>query len=185
MSNLLRWLKNIVNNNQQQSYPQNKIKEFSKFNKRSILEHIKIFFNKSIPDMLYPGNFFWNLKEEIRFQITGWDRDLIWCPSQLTKIIHYNNNWDIILYARWRWNDPWTGKIIFKKKFNENFDYLFDINPEVNYTKSLWSKEILEKYNFNVDSPIRDIELALEQEYKYFVIDKKEKLYFNIITKNG
>lgn len=174
MPNLLRWLKYIIQKNQ--SNNQSK-KSFSEINKRSLLEHIKIFFSLKTPDILYTGNYFYNLKEAIRYDITGWKRDLLWCPSQLTKTIYYNQNWDIELYARWRWSDPWTGEFILKKKSNANFAHLLDIQ-EPEYEKSIWSTEVLSKYDFSDNTPIHIIESALEKEFKKYFIDKKDKIYF-------
>ena len=179
MPNLLRWLKYIIQKKQSNN-PLNK--SFIEINKRSFLEHIKIFFNLKIPDMLYPGNYFYNLKEAIRYNITGWKRDLLWCPSQLTKTFYYNKNWDIELYARWRWSDPWTGEFLLKKKSNAHYAHLLGIQQS-KYEKIIWSKEILSQYNFSDNTPIRDIELALEKEFKKYFIDKIDKIHFTVQTK--
>lgn len=40
-----------------------------------------------------------------------WEDDLIWCPSQCYAPITYNGV-DYVLYLRWRWDDPWQGRII-------------------------------------------------------------------------
>lgn len=180
MPNLLRWLKYIIQKNQSNN-PLNK--SFNEINKRSLLEHIKIFFNFKIPDMLYSGNYFYNLKEAIRYNITGWERQLLWCPSQLMKTVHYNKDWDIELYARWRWNDPWTGEFILKKKSNATYAHLLGIQQS-KYEKNIWSTEVLSQYNFSDTTPIRDIELALEKEFKRYFIEKKDKIYFTVRNKS-
>ena len=134
------------------------IEEFKKNNKRSLVYHINVFFGKILPDALYPGNYFYNLREAIRENLTGWKRSLIWCPSQVTKICQYKN-YEVTLYLRWRHNDPWSAEFII-----ENDRVVF------------WSNELIENKNFTEETPIRVLELEMEKLYKKYFIDKTESL---------
>jgi hypothetical protein len=131
---------------------------FKEENKRSILEHILVFFNIKKPDMLYPEPFFYRWREKIRERITGWHRSLLWCPSQLQKKYRYKA-YDVISYLRWRWQDPWTGYFILEKN-----------------DKSYWTNEIFSKYDFSDKTDIRHLEKVMEELYQYYFVDKKEKL---------
>ena len=134
------------------------LEEFRKNNKRSLVYHINVFFDKVLPDALYPGNYFYNLREAIRENITGWSRSLIWCPSQVTKKVQYKN-YEVTLYLRWRHNDPWSAEFII-----ENDHIVF------------WSEELIENKNFTEETPIRILELEMEKLYKKYFIDKTERL---------
>ena len=134
------------------------LEEFRKSNKRSLVYHINVFFDKVLPDALYPGNYFYNLREAIRENITGWNRSLIWCPSQVTKKVQYKN-YEVTLYLRWRHNDPWSAEFII-----ENDHIVF------------WSEELIENKNFTEETPIRILELEMEKLYKKYFIDKTERL---------
>jgi len=131
---------------------------FREQNKRSIFEHILVFLNLKKPDALYPEPFFYRWREKIREQITGWNRSLLWCPSQLQKKYRYKD-YDVICYLRWRWNDPWTGNFILEKG-----------------DKTFWSDEIFSKYNFDEKMDIRLLEKKMEELYKHYFVDKKEKI---------
>lgn len=134
------------------------IDDFRKNNKRSLWYHIKVFFNQILPDALYPGNYFYNLKEAIRENITSWHRDLIWCPSQVTKTVRYKSH-DVTLYLRWRHQDPWSGEFIIE-------------NDRI----IIWSKDLLEDKNFSDQTPIRTLELEMEKLYREYFIDKSKRL---------
>ena len=134
------------------------LEEFRKSNKRSLVYHINVFFDKVLPDALYPGNYFYNLREAIRENITGWNRSLIWCPSQVTKKVQYKN-YEVTLYLRWRHNDPWSAEFII-----ENDRVVF------------WSNELIENKNFTEETPIRVLELEMEKLYKKYFVDKTESL---------
>jgi len=131
---------------------------FKENNKRSILEHFQVFFNLKQPDMLYPESIFYRWREKIRERITGWNRSLLWCPSQLQKIYKYKD-YQVTCYLRWRWDDPWTGYFILEKD-----------------DKYIWTEEMFSKYNFNDQTGIRTLEKKMEELYKYYFVDKKEKL---------
>ena len=167
LANLLRWLnKKKVQENESESLLQNRVKNFRKNNKRSLLYHVKVLLGCVLPDSTYPGNYFWGLREAIRYELTGWTRDLIWCPSQLEKDYTYGK-YTVTAYARWRWSDPWTGNFIVVNNDNTKSTY-----------RGVWSTEVLHKYNFSSTTPIRDVELALEHEYKKYFVDKSEVLRF-------
>ena len=134
------------------------LEEFRKNNKRSLVYHINVFFDKVLPDALYPGNYFYNLREAIRENITGWNRSLIWCPSQVTKKVQYKN-YEVTLYLRWRHNDPWSAEFIIEN------DHIV-----------IWSEELIENKNFTEETPIRILELEMEKLYKKYFIDKTERL---------
>jgi hypothetical protein len=134
------------------------IGKFKLENKRSVFEHLQILFNLKMPDMLYNESFLFRLRESIRENMTGWHRNLMWCPSQVEKRYQYKG-YEVIAYLRWRWNDPWTGNFILE-----------------NNERSLWSEEIFSKYNFNDQTDIRTLEKKMEELYRYYFIDKKEKL---------
>ena len=134
------------------------LEEFRKNNKRSLVYHINVFFDKVLPDALYPGNYFYNLREAIRENITGWSRSLIWCPSQVTKKVQYKN-YEVTLYLRWRHNDPWSAEFIIEN------DHIV-----------IWSEELIENKNFTEETPIRILELEMEKLYKKYFIDKTERL---------
>jgi hypothetical protein len=131
---------------------------FRENNKRSILEHFQVFFNLKQPDMLYPESIFYRWREKIRERITGWNRSLLWCPSQLQKT-YKHKDYKIICYLRWRWQNPWTGNFILEKD-----------------NKTFWTEEIFSKYNFDDQADIRTLEKKMEELYKYYFVDKKEKL---------
>lgn len=124
---------------------------------------IQILFRFKYPGMFYESNKVLNLTEIIREYVTGWSRDLIWCPSQLNKTIHYNNT-EYLLYARWRWDDPWTGYIIIRKTNGIKIE-------------QLWSEELLEKYNYK-DYDIRKVERTLDSIFRDTIIHKKSNLEF-------
>ena len=134
------------------------IADFRKSNTRSLKYHIDVFFNRILPDVLYPGNYFYNLREAIRENLTGWHRSLIWCPSQVTKVCQYKH-YDVTLYLRWRHNDPWTAEFIIEN------DHVI-----------LWSEELIGNKNFTEETPIRVLELEMEKLYKKYFIDKNEIL---------
>lgn len=134
------------------------LEEFRKNNKRSLVYHINVFFDKVLPDALYPGNYFYNLREAIRENITGWNRSLIWCPSQVTKKVQYKS-YEVTLYLRWRHNDPWSAEFIIEN------DHIV-----------IWSEELIENKNFTEETPIRILELEMEKLYKKYFIDKTERL---------
>jgi len=52
-----------------------------------------------------------------------WEEDLIMCPSQLRREIK-RKDMTIEFYCRWRWDDPWTFKIIVKREGED-----FEISP--------------------------------------------------------
>jgi hypothetical protein len=187
---MLNFLREIFKSKPQSSESEIKkfFKKFKEDNRRSILEHLKIFFNLKRPDALYPGNFFWSLREAIRYKLTGWERSLLWCPSQLYKTYYYKT-YQIELYARWRWEDPWTGHFIIYKNKNIILNNVLEkeISPEdINKAlfleslneKSIWSEEILSRFDLSSADEISTIEKTMEDLYKYYFIDKKEKLRF-------
>lgn len=51
--------------------------------------------------------------DELRIALGGWRRDLIWCPSQIRKIMSSSKG-EVELYMRWRWDDPWSAYMIFR-----------------------------------------------------------------------
>jgi hypothetical protein len=134
------------------------IEDFRKSNTRSLKYHIDVFFNRILPDALYPGNYFYDLREAIRENLTGWSRHLIWCPSQVTKTIQYKS-YDVTLYLRWRHNDPWTAEFIIEN------DHVI-----------IWSEELIGNKNFTEETPIRVLELEMEKLYKKYFVDKTERL---------
>lgn len=174
LANLLRWLNK---NKKQEVESDNKIpnlfKNFRKNNKRSLLEHVQVFFGLKLPDAFYPGNFFWSLREALRYEQTGWTRDLIWCPSQLEKEYKYGK-YTVTAYARWRWSDPWTGNFIV---YDNSAKYRLTEEKYNRYT-GVWSVEVLHSYNFTDETPVREVERALEREYKKYFVDKSEVLRF-------
>ena len=51
-----------------------------------------------------------------KYPLNEWYDDLLWCPSQC----YYRtsrNGINYILYLRWRWDDPWTGRIFTEKQW--------------------------------------------------------------------
>jgi len=99
--------------------------------------------------------------ESIRKFITGWDRDLLWCPSQLNKHIVYNNK-NYTLYARWRWDDPWTGYIIYNDYKNN---------------KNLWSEELISDFNFK-DYDIRKVERKMDSLFRQIIVHKDRAIRY-------
>lgn len=134
------------------------ITDFRKNNKRSLLYHINVFFGRIQPDPLYPGNYFYHLKEAIRENLTGWRRDLLWCPSQVTKVITYKH-YDLTMYLRWRHQDPWTAEFIIE-------------NDRI----IMWSQELIGDKNFSDQTPIRTLELEMEKLYREYFVDKTKRL---------
>ena len=130
---------------------------------KHIIYDIQILFRFKYPGMFYESNKVLNLTEIIREYVTGWSRDLIWCPSQLNKTIQYNNT-EYLLYARWRWDDPWTGYIIIRKTNGIKIE-------------QLWSEELLEKYDYK-DYDIRKVERTLDFIFRDTIIHKKNNLEF-------
>lgn len=152
-----------------------KEKILSQVNSNSIIEHFQIFFGIKNPDMFYSGNFFWNLKESIRTQVTGWHRSLIWCPSQLQKEYTYGD-YTVKLYARWRHTDPWTGYFIVSKKTDTPLSRLLEIDQTE--SSGIWSQEVLSSFELTEADSIRDVEKTMEDLYRFFFIDKIKKLRF-------
>ena len=152
-----------------------KEKILSKTNSNSLLEHLQIFFGIKNPGIFYSGNFFWNLKESLRTQITGWHRSLIWCPSQLHKEYTYRD-YTVSCYARWRHTDPWTGHFILQKNTNNSLARLMEKELIESTSDKIWSEEILSQFEFTQDEHIREIEIAMEELYKSYFIDKIKKL---------
>lgn len=113
------------------------------------------------PGMFYEYNSLLTLTEYIREYITGWKRDLIWCPSQLNKTIKYHNR-EYTLYARWRWDDPWTGYILYKNSKND---------------KLLWSNELLSEYNFK-DYDIRNVERTMDKLFRDIYIHRTKSISY-------
>lgn len=128
-----------------------------------LLYDTQILFRFKYPGMFYKDNLILRITELIRESITGWKRDLIWCPSQLNKIIVYNGN-EYLLYARWRWDDPWTGYIIIRKEKGIKVE-------------QLWSEELLSQYNFK-DYDIRKVERKMDKLFRNYVIHKVSNLEF-------
>ena len=120
-----------------------KEKILSKTNSNSLLEHLQIFFGIKNPGIFYSGNFFWNLKESLRTQITGWHRSLIWCPSQLHKEYTYRD-YTVSCYARWRHTDPWTGHFILQK--NTDFIILGKSMKNIKDAEDIIKKKIKNIY---------------------------------------
>ena len=65
-------------------------------------------------------------------ELNQWDDDLIWCPSQCYRLTQIPNGQKVILYLRWRWDDPWQAHIIYSdRKYDSGAawsDDLFEIN---------------------------------------------------------
>lgn len=76
-------------------------------------------------------------------EYNGWKCDLIWCPSQITKVITINNK-EYEFYLRWRWDDPW---IVYCNDLilNEEFSLYYVTH---NY------KKLLDWIDNNIDSII-------------------------------
>ena len=186
MSNLLRWLNKEKNQeNKEPSEFEELLKKAKKLSTSTFSEHVEILLGKKLPGMFYSGNYFWNLKESLRYERTGWDRSLLWCPSQLHKYKKYGK-WNVTLYARWRWSDPWTGNIIVNRYPLELHHALLDhwvVKDEsgpyfVDVGKNLWSQDVLESYNFSESTPIKVVERALEHEYEKYFVRKEALLSF-------
>lgn len=130
---------------------------------KHLIYDLQILFRYKYPGMFYESNLFLRLTEIIRESITGWKRDLLWCPSQLNKIIFYNDT-EYLLYARWRWEDPWTGYIIIRKEKGVKVE-------------QLWSEELLEQYNFK-DYDIRKVERKMDKLFRDYIVHKSKNLDF-------
>lgn len=76
-------------------------------------------------------------------EYNDWKCDLIWCPSQITKVIIIDNK-EYNFYLRWRWDDPWSAYCndIF---LNEEFSLYYTSD---NY------KKLLDWIDSNIDSII-------------------------------
>ena len=128
---------------------------------RHLLYDIKVLFRLQYPYMFYRYSFIYNLTEKVRYFLTGWNRSLVWCPSQLTKSINYKGK-HYELYGRWRWDDPWTGYLIVK-------------DSKGRY--KLWSEELLSEYNF-IDYDVRKVEKALDFIFEETIVKQNKVIKF-------
>ncbi len=84
--------------------------------------------------------------DKIRIFFGGWERDLIWCPSQIRKKIKSPKG-NLELYMRWRWDDPWSAH------------FIFTIDDE-----TYWSQNLFANYYFR-DEEFKLAEKRLMQIY--------------------
>jgi hypothetical protein len=59
------------------------------------------------------GQMGWSIgiPQQAELVIGGWHDDgMLMCPSQRWVAVRYKDNW-YRLYLRWRWDDPWTGRV--------------------------------------------------------------------------
>ena len=84
--------------------------------------------------------------DKIRIFFGGWERHLIWCPSQIRKKIKSPKG-DLELYMRWRWDDPWSAH------------FIFTIDDE-----TYWSQNLFKNYYFR-DEEFKVAEKRLMQIY--------------------
>ena len=130
---------------------------------KHLIYDIEILFRFKYPGMFYKKNNIFEFTEILREFITGWKRELIWCPSQLNKTIMYKNT-EYCLYARWRWDDPWSGYIVIRKDNGINIE-------------QLWSEELLHKFDYK-DYDIRKVERTLDKIFRDTIIHRKSNLSF-------
>lgn len=128
---------------------------------KHLIYDLQILCRFKYPGMFYEYNSLLTLTEHIREYITGWKRDLIWCPSQLNKTMTYNGR-EYNLYARWRWDDPWAGYILYKNSKND---------------KLLWSNELLSEYNFK-DYDIRKVERTMDKLFRDIYIHRTKSISY-------
>ena len=85
-----------------------------------------------------------------------WHESLMWCPSQIEGWATIDSQLYFI-YLRWRWNDPWTGRI---SKVTDADKYALH-SDDIQIDLSEWTQ----------DSDIKELEkYALEQAIK--IIEK-------------
>jgi hypothetical protein len=103
----------------------------------------------SLSYLLYLCRLFCSKKLE---KFTGWNEDLIWCPTQIRKIKKTPFG-TYLLYLRWRWNDPFSFSIINEDRdewstdlFLENNIYCkdYEIGKAKYFAEKIW-KNFLKK----------------------------------------
>jgi len=79
--------------------------------------------------------------------LSSWQDDLVWCPSQCRVEAEHKGE-KIVLYLRWRHQDPWQGHVIENEPVDAGGD---------------WSPDLLQKYEFffKQDNDLDKIKSAL------------------------